>query len=209
MKIPTLKSWFLAIFLVAALFSTTAKLASADTYKMFALANDAGTSFYSMDDSGNVALATGFCPPGPPNVPCYDTYHYGVPTALGTFVVPTFTDDQGTPCTPAVPPGGHVLGGVCNNGREVFTGTLSGSQVFPGLYSGSFPDINTIVPSHFGGDGLYMNSNGDIVVDDIFSENWYFFQDTSVPEPGSILLFGTGALAAIGAIRRSSRAVTG
>lgn len=201
----TIQSCFVGAVMIAACALTVSTPAFGDTYQVFPLWIDAGISFYSMDDSGNVALIR---PGGFPGVDAYYTFHYGVPTALFTPIVPTFMDDQGTSCTPAVPSGGYVLGGVCNNGRDVFTGALSGGQVFPGLYSGSFPDIDTIVASRFGGDGgLYMNSNGDIVIDDIYTENWYFFLDTStsVPEPGSIILVGTGALTMLGAIRRRVR----
>ena len=55
----------------------------------------------------------------------------------------------------------------------------------------------------FGG-FIYMNSNGDVVIDDYFSDYWYFYLDTTTaaPEPGSIILLGTGALGVLSMIRR-------
>lgn len=188
------------IFSAAFVFPTT-KPAMADTYQAFALSSDQGILFYSMDNSGNVALLDleGVI------APTYPTFHYGVPIAI-TTVAPTFIDDRGTPCVPAVPPGGSVLGGVCNNGRDAFTGSIvpPAVQTGPGLYAGSFPSITTIKPPSFGEGLIFMNSVGDIVIDDHYSDTWYFFLDTTadVPEPGSFLLFGTGALSLLAAIRR-------
>jgi hypothetical protein len=47
-----------------------------------------------------------------------------------------------------------------------------------------------------------MHSRGDIVFDDYFSEQWFEAIDLTIPEPGGILLLGSGALTAIGAMRR-------
>lgn len=199
MKIPTLKSWFLAMIIVAIF--TASKPVLGDTYQKFLLTID-NVYFYGMDDSGNVALDASLSCPGPN--PCYDTFHDGVLTG---FLVPTpglVVNDSGTPCTPALPPGGHLNHGICNNGRDAFTGRLTPSQPYAGLYMGSYPTINTIEPSHFGEGFIFMNGNGDIVIDDVFTEDWYFFLDTStsVPEPDSIILLGTGALGILSVIRR-------
>jgi len=191
------------ILAVAVVLSAAPKPASADTYQMFLLWSD-NVIFYGMDDSGNVALdASAYCIG--PN-PCYDTFHNGVLTGLVVTTPGLVVNDSGTPCTPALPPGGHLDHGICNNGRDAFTGTLAMSQLYPGLYTGSYPSIATIEPGHFGEGFVFMNSNGDIVVDDVFTEDWYLFVDmtTAVPEPSSILLIGTGVLGALGVIRRQS-----
>jgi PEP-CTERM motif len=205
MKIPAVKPYFL----VVALLFTTIRPALADTYQIFTLWSDQGVDFYSMDDSGNVALVNPIGTLATEPLPAYYTFHDGVATAINTATVPTFVDDQGTPCTPAVPSGGSVVRGVCNNGRDAFTGFLQPNsiQTYPGLYTGSDPSITTVKPPEFGDGMIFMDSNGDIVVDDTFTEEWYYFEDTSVgtsatPEPGSFALFGTGALGLLIAIRR-------
>lgn len=198
----TVQSWFVMVVIVAACVFSTSKRAFADTYQEFILWSD-NVSFYGMDNSGNVALnASAFC-----STTCYDTFHDGVVTGLLVASPGLVVNDSGTLCTPAVPPGGSVIAGVCNNGKDSFTGFLEpiSMQPRPGLYAGSFPDIATVHSPEFGGGGggIFLNSLGDIVVDDVFTDDWYFFQNTStVPEPSSIVLIATGALGLLEGMRR-------
>jgi len=212
MEIPKFKSCLLAILLVAGLLFTTTKSASADTYQIFLLTSEGDAQFYGMDDFGNVAFSLiGYDPFAPlfcQMNTCYETFHDGTRTGFEVQTSGLEVNDSGTPCTPLAPPGGHVFRGVCNNGRDAFTGMLTPTQHTDDVYVGSYPDITQVAD---GGEGLiFMNARGDIVYDDAFSEYWYFLLDettSTIPEPGSILLLATGAAAAILAMRRRSRAL--
>jgi hypothetical protein len=190
-------SLFAAFIAFAAFVFTAPPKAHADTYNIVAIVSDQARFFQAMDDSGLVVINTSLA--GGCVTTCYATYSYGVLVGTST-TLPPIVDDQGTACSPAVPAGGSVLYGVCNNGRDAFTGRLTSGQVFPDVYTGTGTFLAT-----GGAEPLYMDSYGDIVFDDAFKEEFFEAIDTStsrVPEPGSIALLGTGALAAIGSIRR-------
>ena len=96
------------------------------------------------------------------------------------------------------------LSGCLQQGRDVFTGVLSPVHPHGGIFAGSYPDITELLAGA-GVGRIYTNAQGDIVYDDVFSDYWYFAPDTttsSVPEPGTIILFATGTLAMLGTIRR-------
>jgi hypothetical protein len=198
------KSWFATVLLAVAGFCfALPQPAHADTYQIVTLSSDGGYFFYGMNASGTVVLnSSAFC-----FTNCYDVYINGVLTTVNTPTAPSIVDDQGTPCTPAVPSGGSVIHGVCNNGREAFTGRLTTSQVHPGIYTG--PNDALLMA---GGEGfIFMNSVGDIVFDDHFTDDWYEAIDLTsdpapdlspVPEPNPALLVVTGLLGLAAATRR-------
>jgi hypothetical protein len=190
----------LAAILVATSFLILSP-AHADTYKVFTLDSDEARFVYGIDPAGEVVLSVNTSPGSKcdPGQNCYETFIGGV-YAFSTNAPPSaFTIDDGTSCSPAVPAGFTLLHGVCNNGREVFSAKAPGKTV-PDLYTGlgdSFPNQGT-------GNLLYLNSEGDILWNDPVSEFWLeaFDLTSQVPEPASLFLLGTGALAALEAMRR-------
>jgi hypothetical protein len=191
-----------AILLQSCLFIPSQALA--DTYKVFTLDSDQARFVYGMDASGNVVLndTTGSTlSPCVIYADCYETFIGGVLAFRATAPPPAFTIDDGTPCSPAVPPGLTVLHAVCNNGSEVFSARAPG-QVIPDLYTG--PDIVNRFPGEGAGPFFYLNSEGDILWNDPRFELWLeaFDLTSQVPEPGSLFLLATGTLAAAEALRR-------
>jgi hypothetical protein len=189
----------LAILAVVTLFFAVPTRSFADTYQIVTLNSDGGYFFDGMNDSGLVVLnnpTTSFC--GGLSG-CFYTFLNGVSTGSPSAIAPTFTADNGSPCTPSVPAGGSVEHGVCNNGRDAFTGFLSSGQIFPGVYAS--PGLTTVLS--FGGEGpVYMNALGDIVFDNHFTDDWMEAIDlTPTPEPGSLILLATGLLVLTFALR--------
>jgi MYXO-CTERM domain-containing protein len=195
---PALPRLLLTLTALLALVSATH--ARADTYNVVSLTSDQSYFFGGMNDLGTVVIENNLnCSPAT----CYYTFLNGTSTGH-TTTAPTITLDDGTACTPTVPAGGSVGFGVCNNGRDAFTGTLTSSQSHSDVYAGL---SDTIVAANSGGGAIYMNALGDIVFDDIYSEEWYEAIDVTTaptPEPGSFVLLATGllALAAAVSIRR-------
>jgi PEP-CTERM motif len=180
--------------------------AHADTYQLFNIGSDNGYHFVGMDDLGDVVIKVIAPPELPVGEPSDADLYYIYSNGILTFVFysatdPVFSADNGTPCTPSVPAGGFVLRGVCNNGRDAFTGQLSAGEDINEVYEG--PSFTNIYPGPQS-ELIYMNSVGDIVFNDPTNEYWFFAEDltTSTPEPGTLLLVGTGFLSVAGRIAR-------
>ena len=194
----SIKDLFIATIIVFAFcVFTSSNIAVADTYQIFTLISDSGYNFAGMDSSGNVAISHPtdpvFC--GTPTCNIYYNFSDGVLTST-SFTPPTFIPDNGTPCIPTLPPGASAFSGVCNNGREAFSGFLTPGQVIPGIFGG--PPFAQV--ARFSDGLIFMNANGDIVFNDPYRENWNEAIDLTTratPEPSNLLLFGTGIITVV------------
>jgi hypothetical protein len=191
-----------AVIAIAALRSTLPDFAFADTFQIFNLGDANDHNIVGVDTSGAAVISS---PTGPLSSLLYQTYVDGV-VINSSATIPNLIYDNGTPCTPTVSAPITWSSGLgqtrCNNGHEVYFGTFPvpppgafGESIFTG------PNLTDRLP---GGslDSVVMNASGDFVWVDGIDETIFEAIDTTVPEPGAILLLGTGTLAVAVVMRR-------
>jgi hypothetical protein len=198
-------SFAAAILTIAASLFTAPPNANADTYQIFNLGGANPRNIFGIDTAGTVVVSDVLCPVGNTS-PCYQTFFDGVATSGFLLAPPSLTYDNGSPCTPTVPAGTAVFNGECNNGREVF-GALFNSPLVQGVFIGPDPVADFF---HSGSaDKIVLNAAGDFAWTDGLDEELFeavdLTTDSTVPEPNSMLLLGTGVLAAAGVVRRRFR----
>jgi hypothetical protein len=201
-----------AALLIAASASILPKTALADTFQVFNLADANNELIFGIDTSGSVVIEALLAGPGSVNI--FNTFTNGI--LVGSALAPpALSYDNGAACTPTVAPGVTWVNGVgatrCNGGHEVYFGTFTtppmrgiftGSAFSDHLTSLSFPAVNNSSL-----DSVVLNGSGDFAWVDGVTETIFEAIDlstpppASTPEPGSILLLGTGSLALIRAIR--------
>jgi hypothetical protein len=189
---------------VAALLLASPITSYADTYQVFDLGGDHASNLYGIDTSGAVVTID------QSNYPIHDqtykTWVNGVVVSV-SFTPPSLNYDNGTPCVPTVSPGitTYPANSRCNNGHEVYFASYQTAppSYINGIFTG--PNLSDLLTTHGTLDGIVLNASGDYAWIDGLNEEFYQAIDLTpqfVPEPGSLLLLGTGLLASIGAIRR-------
>lgn len=172
--------------------------ANADTYKIYDLGGTPGGHIIvDIDNLGQVVILN----ENSGLFVDYLTYDNGV-LVNTTSTLPNLTYDNGTPCS--VPPGFAIDGdSICNNGRTAF-GSFDNPNGDPsGVYTG--PDSSLTLIDGIGETSPKLNSLGDFAwTNGDIEENFEAIDLTTraTPEPGGLLLLGTGCASMFGVLRR-------
>jgi hypothetical protein len=209
------------------LLTSAATPAVADSYSMTTVGLPQGLSFYGMDDAGDYVLSitshsSSTCGGVAMSLGsnCFETVYAGQSTPVFSTTPTSLAFDDGSSCSISAPTGFSISSAICNNGHLLFSGQydLDGT-VLTGTWSGFNPVTDYLGDMYLGGG--FINGNGDAVFTDsigntlIYADNQtppsYQFEASKasttdpVPEPGTLLLVGTGALSLLTTVRRKLR----
>lgn len=198
---------FLSLFFVMTIGASVK--AHADIYSIENVTVPFATNFAGGDDFGDYSLfvVSPVCGLGNP---CYYT-SVGGATSISADP-PVFPSDpnprSGTDTCAVTEAGFSVSDLGCNNGHVLFFGTYTepdGSEE-RGLWSGSDPNpLDNLLPGGAVIGALNVTASGTAYFVDTLNDQFYVAVDdgpSPVPEPNSLILMGTGALAVFGTIRR-------
>jgi hypothetical protein len=192
MKISKLPLLAAILPLAATLFLVPAQV-HADTYQIFNLGTDNGFDIIDIDTAGVVIIFDVFTSD-------YLTYDKGV-LVNTTSTLPSLSYDNGTSCS--VPAGFAAAFGakvICNNGRTGFGSIFNPNGDPGGVYTGPTTSLTKV--DNGTADLAVLNSSGDFAWDDGLQDGIFEAIDLTTPEPGSLLLVGTGCLSLFGLLRR-------
>ena len=196
----------LAFLPFAALILTTFT-ARGDTYQVLRYTTDNET-LVGLTSSGMAVTLYGnpcsFTIPSNPSANCFLTWDHGA--IVGESVsLPALDYDDGTPCSPKASGVLYVYKSVCNGQRNAFEGVLF-QQTGPdirGLWTG--PDLvaDKLQGAYGNAGNLFLDARGDLAfTDGSFGWNYVAYDLSSVPEPSTFALLGTGLVGVAGAVRR-------
>jgi hypothetical protein len=205
-----------AVVAVVLILSNAARPAWADSYTVVNLGDSDGHGIYGIDSAGDVVVwGTSGC--GMPASYCYVTYVNGVATS-DSSVAPVLAFDNGSACGSPIA-GFNTSKTVCNGGWTGL-GSFYNSNGDPnGIYYGQGSDLTFIQGGAAG--QVFLNSSGDFAWTNGMTDEMYELIDTSLPqfatfdvvsakdappattpEPGALLLVGTGLLGITLVLRR-------
>lgn len=195
--------------------------AFADTYSLSAVAYTQSENFAGGDDFGNYTINVSDRMLHDPNyncggvinpMLCFETHYINSSTPVLTTAPPTLWNDPdpiaGTDsCALDAGSGFHAYRILCDNGHMIFGGffDLPGGGDLRGIWSGSNPNLNADYLGNGSIDGGFMTANGNAFFIDGLHDSLDValnLSATPVPEPGTLVLLGTGALSLMGIVRR-------
>jgi hypothetical protein len=216
------------IAVVLAIAAMASRRAFADTYQLKAATSTQSETFYAGDDFGNYTInledkvveIPNFSCGGVINPPsCYETHYINRATNLLTVAPPPLWNDPDPiagpdPCKVDTSAGFHPLSVLCGNGHIIFAGFYDkpdGSEV-RGIWTGSDPNPVLDYIGNGSIDGGFMTANGNAYFIDGLHDTLDVALDLSTvpaPEPGSLLLFGSGISFLLALMRRRAAPVQG
>jgi hypothetical protein len=196
MKIP--KAQLLAAILpLAATLSLAPAPVHADTYMIYGLATGAQV-VVGIDNLGQVVILDDYSLE-------YFTYDNGV-LVNTTSTLPNLTYDNGVACN--APAGFLTISSndICNNGRIGFGSESNPNGDASGVYTGPVSDLTLVKPGGMIFSTPKLNSSGDFAWTGGDSqtpiEETFEAVDLTTPEPGSLILVGTGCFSLLCVLRR-------
>jgi hypothetical protein len=205
-----------AIVSIAVILFCAAQPALADGYTVVNLGDSNGHGIYGIDTAGDVVVwGTSGC--GASAAYCYVTYVDGVATG-DSSVAPVLAFNNGAACSSPIA-GFNTSKTICNIGWTGLGSLYNPNGDSNGIYFGLGSDLNFIQSGS--ADQVFLNSSGDFAWTNGQTDEMYEliennsvpqfdaleasskdFAPASTPEPGALLLVGTGLVGITALLRR-------